>query len=413
MARLPSPGSDNGNWGDLLNEYLKVGHTAEGRHLGIFDVKEFGAKGDGSTDDAPKIQAAIDAAGEKGGLVYFPPGNYLIDSSLLIGKVSGNRLLGYSNISIRGAGIGATTIKCTSSLNGSDHITKNDIFNANNVNSTDPYHSSPYVENIWIMDLTIDCTNQNTSKVAGQLGTNLCAIEYQNVHNAGAIRVKVIKACGNAIVSGSIDPTMPGAVKGAWIKDCIFDSCLTAPLPQYNDITGSIIQYGAMKGGIIRDCMFINSGGPAIDVFNCEGTVIESNYFQGGERKSPDASQTVNSIHSDFGLVNCIIKNNIMEQAGPIILGGMMTPLEGYTYVSPNPPAGTPGPNGCIIQGNIIRPNASNKGSRNINAIWMAAGGSGGVAANNIIQGNILYDGQSAINVNDCSNTLIDGNQLI
>lgn len=165
MARLPQPGGDVGNWGDLLNEYLNVGHTAEGRHVGIFNVREFGAKGDGIIDDSAKIQSAIDAAGQAGGLVYFPPGIYLIDNSLLLGRVSGNRLLGYSNLSLRGAGIGATTIKCTSSLNGADHITKNDVFNANNVNSSDPYRTSPYVENIWIMDMTIDCTNQNASQL--------------------------------------------------------------------------------------------------------------------------------------------------------------------------------------------------------------------------------------------------------
>lgn len=30
MARLPTPGGDDGNWGDLLNEYLEVAHTATG-----------------------------------------------------------------------------------------------------------------------------------------------------------------------------------------------------------------------------------------------------------------------------------------------------------------------------------------------------------------------------------------------
>lgn len=30
MARLPVPGSDNNNWGDLLNEFLKVSHNGDG-----------------------------------------------------------------------------------------------------------------------------------------------------------------------------------------------------------------------------------------------------------------------------------------------------------------------------------------------------------------------------------------------
>jgi hypothetical protein len=30
MARLPVPGSDHGSWGDLLNEFLAVGHNSDG-----------------------------------------------------------------------------------------------------------------------------------------------------------------------------------------------------------------------------------------------------------------------------------------------------------------------------------------------------------------------------------------------
>jgi hypothetical protein len=30
MPRLPTPGSDSGSWGDLLNEFLGVGHNSDG-----------------------------------------------------------------------------------------------------------------------------------------------------------------------------------------------------------------------------------------------------------------------------------------------------------------------------------------------------------------------------------------------
>lgn len=33
-ARLPTPGEDSGTWGDVLNEYLGVGHTAAGINIG-------------------------------------------------------------------------------------------------------------------------------------------------------------------------------------------------------------------------------------------------------------------------------------------------------------------------------------------------------------------------------------------
>lgn len=42
-----------------------------------FNVRQFGAKGDGQTKDTAAIQSAMDAAGVAGGTVYVPPGKYL------------------------------------------------------------------------------------------------------------------------------------------------------------------------------------------------------------------------------------------------------------------------------------------------------------------------------------------------
>ena len=50
-----------------------------------FNVKKFGALGDGVADDAPAIQKAIDAAQVKGGCVYFPAGDYRVKKTLEIG----------------------------------------------------------------------------------------------------------------------------------------------------------------------------------------------------------------------------------------------------------------------------------------------------------------------------------------
>ncbi|OQA81614.1 MAG: Pectate lyase superfamily protein [Lentisphaerae bacterium ADurb.Bin242] len=49
-----------------------------------FNVKNFGASGDGTADDAPAIQKAIDAALTNGGAVYFPAGRYRLKSTLTI-----------------------------------------------------------------------------------------------------------------------------------------------------------------------------------------------------------------------------------------------------------------------------------------------------------------------------------------
>lgn len=48
----------------------------------VFNVKAYGAKGDGVTDDTAAIQATVTAAVAVNGTTYFPPGTYLVSSSL-------------------------------------------------------------------------------------------------------------------------------------------------------------------------------------------------------------------------------------------------------------------------------------------------------------------------------------------
>jgi hypothetical protein len=68
---------------------------AGGTDLGWFNVMDYGATGDGSTDDTAAIQATIDAAtAAGGGVIYFPPGIYLVSGALQdTGAFNGQLLL--------------------------------------------------------------------------------------------------------------------------------------------------------------------------------------------------------------------------------------------------------------------------------------------------------------------------------
>jgi hypothetical protein len=51
---------------------------------GVWRVEDFGAKGDGVTDDTAAIQKALDEAGKTGGEVKLAPAKYLVSGSLKI-----------------------------------------------------------------------------------------------------------------------------------------------------------------------------------------------------------------------------------------------------------------------------------------------------------------------------------------
>lgn len=147
MSRLPTPGEDAGNWGQLLNDFLLREHSSDGtlkvRTDGTFsafyqkpgsgipasdltasiqatlnkaafflNIKDYGAIGDGSTDDTAAIQAAINALPASGGCVFVPPGTYSISSSLSLSE--GAELCGTGSgsiLQVRSSALGIDVVK--------------------------------------------------------------------------------------------------------------------------------------------------------------------------------------------------------------------------------------------------------------------------------------------------------------
>jgi len=81
---------------------------APGAHAaGMFNVRDFGAKGDGKAVDSPAINKAIAAAGAAGGgTVVFPNGTYLSRSIHLASNIT-LQLAGGATIRAAGSGMDA------------------------------------------------------------------------------------------------------------------------------------------------------------------------------------------------------------------------------------------------------------------------------------------------------------------
>lgn len=94
-----------------------VGKTLNNKLQDLVSVKDFGAKGDGTTDDTTAIQAAINLACQYGGCVYLPAGTYKITAALAFTMNSGTTDP-VKRPSMRGDGMAATSIIQTQAYNG-------------------------------------------------------------------------------------------------------------------------------------------------------------------------------------------------------------------------------------------------------------------------------------------------------
>lgn len=130
----------------------------------VVNVKAYGAVGDGSTDDRAAIQSAIDLQ-TYGGIVYFPPGDFYLNSThpthtgcgVVVGNGTTSSYSTQNAITLQGAGkgvgedfsIGNSTRGATRLKSGTSSITKMICL------------EGPVV-NVWINDIFLD-GNANTA----------------------------------------------------------------------------------------------------------------------------------------------------------------------------------------------------------------------------------------------------------
>lgn len=139
------------------------------------DIRWFGAKWDGVTDDSKALEEAMEASVEAGGTrVLLPPGTGVINS---IPTVPKNLSI---QIPIRGAGMRATTVKLTEALQFLQfaHTSKGDV-----------------VGNLDLGDLTVDGNNQPSTEnrsIPVVVGTAISSQEQVDIQNIRIRRVRTI-----------------------------------------------------------------------------------------------------------------------------------------------------------------------------------------------------------------------------
>jgi hypothetical protein len=102
----------------IFPEHVAGVPAAPAAAYGPLDVRTFGAKGDGVTDDAAAIQSALDAAQRVSALgtsagptrpVYFPAGLYLVNRTLTITSTH-NKTVNTKGLRLYGDGVGQSAV---------------------------------------------------------------------------------------------------------------------------------------------------------------------------------------------------------------------------------------------------------------------------------------------------------------
>lgn len=162
-----------------------------------FNVEDFGAVGDGLSDDSAAIQTALNAAaatrnGMYGGFVYLPKGTFLIGSQLVIPN----------GVGLRGSGPASTKVKATNTFNATSMI-RND----NQVGGQ---------EYAFLESLTVD-GNQGSGAVC-----STALVDFVSLFINSYVRDVVIENGSNVgLRIAAAAATGPVYVENTWVVRCL------------------------------------------------------------------------------------------------------------------------------------------------------------------------------------------------
>lgn len=284
-----------------------VSRTLGARATDMLSVKDFGATGDGSTDDTTAIQAALDGAGKR--TVYFPAGTYNVTSTLTIDSATdtGLSLVGEGQstiISYTGTTSNIPVIKYEGGSNSA-------FLTIENFKIENTYRTGDTVLN-GIVGIQVGKQDDvATTGVGGTCNVTIRKIQslyfeehidiysesdqvtieecYAFVWTGTAIKSQI---AGAAIVSGAANSAV--RIKNCHLSGGQANSLGIRHLGAACSVTGCVIQSAAIINGI--------------RMVNCETFTITDNYFEGA------TGTTANSF--------VYVENSISGYIGQLTLAG-------------------------------------------------------------------------------------------
>jgi Pectate lyase superfamily protein len=234
---------------------------------GQSNVRDFGATGDGSTDDTAALQQAIDAARAAGGIVYCPPGTYLT-----------RRLSLYSNVHLRGSGGDTAVLKLAPGTNTA-------ILESHRFDQDSAAGSNGGICGFSIRDLALDGNRGQDNPIASGLRIYGYGYELSDViaYNCGADGI--VSAWGTDGDLPSPSHQMEARLTGLRV----------------HDNGGNGIHFAGPHDSMFLNCLAFKNGGAGFNMAdNAHGTLMVNCHAWGaGQNVSFELAA------SGIGCVNC------------------------------------------------------------------------------------------------------------
>lgn len=263
-------------------------------NLSSYNVKDFGAKGDGSSDDTAAITAAIAVANTAGGgNVMFPAGTYLTTTQLL-----------YSKVHLIGVGIEATILKLKSATNADLLQGSANGYGGTMVNvaATSATGSVNGIYNWSVQNLTLDGNKSGQAS-----GTSYCIRQYGYGFILHNVRAK------NGYSGGIYSDWNGGGSSGADSMEAQVTNV------KIHDCNGIGLEWGGPHDSQFSNLLSFNNGTTGIHIGPNATAILMSNCHSFGPGQSQNACAFL--IEGGYGqYCNCVSEGS--DATNTVILAG-------------------------------------------------------------------------------------------